>query len=205
MALRRMLVEQFTSGFWNGAIPDSFTAKTFGAIRSDLIGMKRWLQAVKTVTVRPFSGWLSHPQLVTYVTDTPGWMIRLLPSTISPTHHSFHMRTPFLPLRHLPHAIGGSLLSPHTAKESDCHNRSAVSAEPICHHRSASLCPGNIRRGLAAPQGDLMTSVYAHSYRTAQRLDSCQGKQQVRADISCNLCVSACGHCCWFSQPCVIT
>ncbi len=71
----------------------------------------------------------------------------------------------------------------------DCHTASAISQCPsvITGQPGSTLCPGNIRRGLAAPQGALMTSVVAHSYRTAQRLDSCQVEQQVLADIGCNL------------------
>lgn len=128
--------------------PWQLYGETFGRIRSDSIGMKRWLQAVKTVMIRLSSGRLSHPQLVTYVTDTRGWMIRLLPTAVSPAHHSFHMPPTPLPLLlllllHLPHAIGGSLLSPHTVEESDCHTGlwylqgpSVVAGQPGFHAAS---------------------------------------------------------------------
>lgn len=147
---------------------------------------------------------------VTHVTDTPLWIMSLLPSTVSPTpiilftRPSVSLSSPSsscLP----PCFIGGYLLPPPCTV---CGGKwlprgSLVSQRPsvMTGQPGSTLRPGNIRRGPAAPRGVSMTPVYGHSYRTAQRLDLCQVKQQVWADISCNLCVCVWSHCWWFSQP----
>lgn len=131
--------------------------------------MKRWLNEVKIangtnleVMIRLSSGSVSHPELpsVTYVTDTPGWFISLLPSTVS-QQPSFFTCPSLFPSPVLYRWL--TAVSTHCLwGEVTATQVSGISA-PICHRWSSpvphTLCPGNIRRGLAAPPAALMAAV----------------------------------------------
>lgn len=133
---------------------------------------------------------VSHQQ--THTWSRLVWIVSLLPSTVSPTHHSFT----YASLAFFLSFVGGSLLSPHTV----CGG--ILNASQICSISAPHLSTPVIlapycaegTSGVGSPPCCLgfMISVCSHSYRMAQRLDLCQVKQQVSADISCNLCVTLC-------------
>lgn len=106
--------------------------------------------------------------------------ISLLPSTVSPTYHSFHMPLPLLLLLLLPPPLWVAHCCHHmlSVRESHCHTGLwYLSAHLSSLVSPIPRCPGNIRRGLEVPSGGLMTSASAHSFRATHRLDLCQVKQ----------------------------
>lgn len=70
---------------------------------------------------------------------------------------------------------GGGGGNSHTHRSPVSQQPSVITGQPRC-----TLCPGNIRRGLAAPPGGvMMTAVFAHSYRNWSEIGLvCRVKQQ---------------------------
>lgn len=132
---------------------------------------------------------LSHRLRLTPVTDTPGWIITLLPSTLSFSHQSSHP-VPSLALRRWLSAA-----SSHCLRGSGgCH----IAFWYLSVHLSWAVSP--LSRRLVSREcqawvdgprkGGVMTSWFA---LTDTELHTDWRYVRRAADISCNLCVTMCG------------